>query len=56
MTFRLRIEMGNAEMCSEWDVADALKVVAQRLQKGEQTGKIMDLNGNTVGEFKFTEG
>lgn len=55
--FTLRIEMGNEAMQTPEDVGDALWAVANRLNYGIdlQSGKILDYNGNTVGEWEFTE-
>ncbi|MEK6794903.1 MAG: hypothetical protein AABZ39_09010 [Spirochaetota bacterium] len=54
-TFRLQIELGNDAMQSRNDILVALKNVAIRIIGGEDDGKIMDENGNTVGNFKITE-
>lgn len=55
--FTLRIEMGNAAMKTPEDVAESLRAVANRLDYGmdRQSGKILDYNGNKVGEWEFTK-
>lgn len=49
--FTMEITMGNAAMLTPQDVAEALKVVAGRLESGDEHGMIHDLNGNRVGWF-----
>lgn len=51
--FKLNIEMGNARMKTARDVADALCGVAFKLGTKETEGKILDVNGNSVGSFGF---
>ena len=55
--FTLRIEMGNEAMQTSEDVAGVLRDVANRLDycMDRQSGKILDYNGNTVGEWGFTK-
>ena len=55
--FTLRIKMGNDAMQTPEDVANRLLAVANRLNYGmdRQSGKILDYNGNKVGEWEFTE-
>lgn len=54
-TFRLHIEIGNESMQSRHDIFVALKNVAIKIIGGKNEGKIMDENGNTVGEFELKE-
>lgn len=50
--FTLEIRLGSDAMQSGPDVAAALRKVADRIENGlEARGKIVDLNGNTVGEY-----
>ncbi len=50
--FRLDIELGNDSMQSGPDVARALREIADRIEDDlEARGKIVDANGNTVGEY-----
>ena len=63
MTFRLKIELGNAAMLTGQDVAGALREVADKVEAigddelgntdpYDRKGKIRDINGNTVGEWR----
>lgn len=58
--FVLEIEMGNAAMDSEADVADALAVVSTELLGAglgpPVSGQVRDANGNRCGEWRFSEG
>jgi hypothetical protein len=59
MKFKLKIELGNAEMTSFSDVAGALTELANRvrgfrLELGDNGG-LRDINGNTVGAWKVTK-
>lgn len=50
--FVLRIKLGNEAMQSAEDVAWALRQLAHRLeQPGPTDGKVIDLNGNSVGTW-----
>lgn len=49
--FTLRIQLGNAAVQTPGDIADLLRKVASRLDAGQEDGKILDLNGSSVGEF-----
>ena len=53
--FTLRIKMGNEAMQTPEDVANRLLAVANRLNYGmdRQSGEILDMNGNKVGEWEF---
>lgn len=53
--FELRIELGNEEMQTDADLADALSNVIDRLDRGLLNGSISDVNGNTVGSYKVSE-
>ena len=62
MKFILEITMGNEAMSSAHDVSDALNETAMIINAlydigdvHHDTGTIMDLNGNTVGHWEFTE-
>ena len=54
--FTLRIELGNEAMQTPEDVAASLREIANRLDWGmyRRSGEILDMNGNTVGEWRFT--
>ena len=49
--FSLTIITGNEAMKTNLDLAEALEQVAERLRGGEWSGRIRDVNGNTVGQF-----
>ena len=52
MSFTLNIETGNAEMSEPSHVAEALTEVAEGIRGfGERDGKILDINGNVVGNW-----
>jgi hypothetical protein len=51
-TFRLYIELGNDAMQGPSDLAEALRDIADKVEvRAEYPQKIMDVNGNTVGEW-----
>jgi hypothetical protein len=50
--FALYIELGNDAMCSPDDIAEALEKVAKKVRGGATDGRIVDVNGNVVGEFE----
>jgi hypothetical protein len=52
-SFVLRIELGDDAMQTYDDVARALRDTARKVSDGRAYGKVMDLNGNSVGEFEF---
>ena len=52
--FILRIETGNAAFAEPntlTEIAEILRQVAARLDRGDPAGTIFDGNGNSVGEF-----
>lgn len=51
-TFTLKITLGNAAMRTPLDVADALRRAAAGVERGEESGTIRDVNGNTVGTWR----
>lgn len=56
-SFSLEITLGNDAMDSPWDVAAALRALADRLEAnawGDGTAPIRDANGNTVGSWEVT--
>jgi hypothetical protein len=54
MKFKLEISLGNDAMKSSEDIIGALKYVEAKLQRNSE-GKILDLNGNSVGKWEFVE-
>ncbi len=58
MKFSLKIKMGNAAMKTNMDVYLALRETADKLLREElkvPNGSIADINGNVVGEWKFSK-
>jgi hypothetical protein len=59
MKFSLTIELGNDAMQNASDVARALRKLAGKIDLREfdkiDGGKIMDVNGNSVGEWEVSE-
>jgi hypothetical protein len=59
MKFHMFIELGNAAMSSNEDIADALREVADRVESSGDSApprvgaSIRDDNGNTVGQWTF---
>ncbi len=54
MSFTLKIQLGNAAMLNGLHVAEALRRVAATLERTgglDDSGRIRDFNGNTVGEW-----
>ena len=59
MNFCVEIECNNAAFGSpmgepEYEIARILKDLAIRLERGDVSGRLRDLNGNTVGSFGYT--
>jgi hypothetical protein len=52
--FRLTLELGNAAMSDEHDVAIALQDVVLDLRAGYPEGLVRDRNGNAVGAWSLT--
>jgi len=52
-TFKVTIDLENAAFEDGWadEAARILERVARRLRTGDESGKCMDANGNSVGEF-----
>jgi len=55
--FILTIDLGNAEMCERHHVADALRKVTDSILNNDDydSKNIKDVNGNTVGRWKFVK-
>ena len=54
--FTLTIELGNDAMRTRKAVARTIRTLGETvLQTRETEGKIRDVNGNTVGQWKFEE-
>jgi hypothetical protein len=59
MTFRLKIDLGNSNMATGEDVAQALRAVQAELVQHDvltqrQRGTILYCKGSVVGEWKVT--
>jgi hypothetical protein len=54
--FILHIELGNDGMSERGDVMEALREVADKIgsKHSDDSGGIMDVNGNTVGNWSFS--
>lgn len=54
--FVLSIECENAAFneCEKEEVARILREVSDKLERGEEIGRVRDFNGNLVGEWMFT--
>ena len=50
--FFLVVTMGNDAMRTRGHLAAALQDVAVKVKAGQRDGKVMDVNGNSVGKFK----
>lgn len=54
--FTMTIHLGNDAMQTTYDVAVAIRRIADRLEAGDVTGlyqNVLDVNGNPVGTWKF---
>lgn len=54
--FTLTIETDNAAFTDDAarEVARILRQLAKKLEDGKDSGKVMDLNGNSVGSFELS--
>jgi hypothetical protein len=53
--FRVKIETGNAAFEGDskgYEIARILRDAADRIEDGQKTGYLYDVNGNRVGEFR----
>lgn len=55
LQFHLSITLGNDQMRTRTHVRAALQTVSRRLEEGLTEGRILDLNGNGVGTFGFSQ-
>ncbi len=53
-TFTMKVRLGNAAMLTSRDLGAAVHAVGEKIKAGQQEGKVLDGNGNTVGEFSVT--
>ena len=49
--FVIKVKIGNVGTLSYADIGWMLDNVSKRVKNGTASGKIMDVNGNTVGAF-----
>lgn len=56
MAFTLTMATENAafEDMPEYEVARILRKVADQIEDGDTTGRVRDINGNTVGAYDLT--
>lgn len=56
-TFSLGIKLGDAALTSmgSTELSRVIRVVADKVESGETSGNIKDINGNTVGTFEITK-
>ena len=54
-TFMMEISMDYDATTQYEDVASLVEVVAEKLREGNNTGKIIDYNGNRVGSYWIEE-
>jgi hypothetical protein len=56
MDFILRMDCDNSSFEDlEIEVSRLLRKVANQIEANQKSGKIIDFNGNTVGQFSFDE-
>ena len=55
MKFSLTIELGNDAMKNRFHIIKTLGQVAKKVADNQQSGKIMDVNGNSVGTWELEE-
>jgi hypothetical protein len=56
--FKIEIETGNAAFEDDnrnYELARILRQIAERLESGEDAGRVLDINGNKVGSFEMEE-
>jgi hypothetical protein len=51
---RLSISTGNAGMCEPRHVAEALSEIADAIESDRTDGRVLDRNGNQVGNWRVT--
>lgn len=55
MRLKIDIDSDNDAMQHREQAIDALRDIVRKLRLGIDSGRILDLNGNTVGAFSLTE-
>lgn len=56
-SFNLAIKLGDDALSSlgSTELSRILRLVADRIERGETSGNVKDINGNTVGTFEIIE-
>lgn len=57
--FSVKFKTGNSAFqnsCGRYEVVRILTEIAEKVDQGYEEGKIMDINGNSVGEWKLNLG
>lgn len=49
----INIESNNAGLKTQSSVTAAVKAALERIKNGQHEGKVLDVNGNSVGTFVF---
>ena len=52
--FHISIALCNDAMQDKYDLALVLRDIASQIENDARTGRIKDVNGNTVGRFYFS--
>ena len=52
--FKLTFKTQNEAFDSDVEVSRILRAIAENVDEGYSEGRVMDLNGNAVGEWKLT--
>ena len=56
MKITITMQTGNEAFKTQWDVANALRALADRIDNGlDRVSKVMDENGNAVGTVETEE-
>jgi hypothetical protein len=55
MKFKIEFDTDNAAFDGQWapETARILRNIADKIENGKASGKVLDENGNTVGQFGF---
>ncbi len=58
MTFKMEVDMDNAafEERPASELGRLLRQAARKIEQGADGGKLMDINGNSVGRWEVTNG
>jgi hypothetical protein len=53
MKLTIEIESDNIGVSSDYEVSEIVKKIAKRIVEGRAGGKIVDCNGNYIGEWDY---